>query len=211
MKGRLEKMNGGQQRQATATNGSTTGSTTHTCSGVGAGAGVPRLVAFDLDGTIWDPEMYQLWGGGAPFRGDGFGDMTDRKNTKIRLLGNTREIFSSLKYGQEFVETKVAWVSCTDEPDWAETLLNQFKLPCGSTLATCIHSSQIYKANKADHFRRLKAEFPDIAYEDMLFFDNERSNIVNVSKLGVRCVYCPDGLNDIIWNQGLSLFGKNME
>ena len=23
--------------------------------------------AFDLDGTIWSPDMYELWGGGSPF------------------------------------------------------------------------------------------------------------------------------------------------
>lgn len=167
---------------------------------------MPRLVAFDLDGTIWNPEMYQLWGGGAPFRGDGHGHMTDSKNTKINLLGNTREVFSSLRYDKEFIDTKVAWVSCTDEPEWAEVLLNAFKLPCGASLSSCIHSSQIYKANKADHFKRLKAEFSDIEYSEMLFFDNERSNIVNVGRLGVKCVYCPDGLSESVWEQGLNLF-----
>ena len=25
----------------------------------------PKLVAFDLDGTVWTPDMYMLWGGGA--------------------------------------------------------------------------------------------------------------------------------------------------
>ena len=29
---------------------------------------LPQVVAFDLDGTVWTPDMYQLWGGGAPFR-----------------------------------------------------------------------------------------------------------------------------------------------
>ena len=25
---------------------------------------VPRLIAFDLDGTLWSPDMYMLWDGG---------------------------------------------------------------------------------------------------------------------------------------------------
>jgi magnesium-dependent phosphatase 1 len=174
----------------------------------GPPSAVPKGVAFDLDGTIWNPEMYELWGGGAPFRGDGFGDMIDRKNTRIRLLGNTREIFTVLKYDKQFEHTKVAWVSCTDEPDWAEMLLNSFLLPCGSPIQSAVHSNQIFKSNKTEHFRRLKAEFPDINYNEMLFFDNERSNIVNVSKLGVQCVYCPDGLSEDVWNQGLNLFSQ---
>ena len=28
---------------------------------------LPKLVAFDLDGTNWSPDMYMIWGGGAPF------------------------------------------------------------------------------------------------------------------------------------------------
>lgn len=24
---------------------------------------IPKLIGFDLDGTIWTPDMYQLWGG----------------------------------------------------------------------------------------------------------------------------------------------------
>ena len=29
---------------------------------------LPKVIVFDLDGCVWDPEMYQLWGGGAPFK-----------------------------------------------------------------------------------------------------------------------------------------------
>ena len=25
------------------------------------------MLVFDLDGCCWDPEMYELWGGGSPF------------------------------------------------------------------------------------------------------------------------------------------------
>ena len=29
---------------------------------------LPKVLAFDLDGCVWDPEMHELWGrGGAPF------------------------------------------------------------------------------------------------------------------------------------------------
>ena len=28
----------------------------------------PKVFAFDLDGTVWSPDMYELWGGGgSPF------------------------------------------------------------------------------------------------------------------------------------------------
>jgi hypothetical protein len=29
----------------------------------------PRVLVFDLDGCVWEPEMYELWGrGGSPFK-----------------------------------------------------------------------------------------------------------------------------------------------
>lgn len=40
----------------------------------------------------------------------------------------------------------------------------------------------------------------------MLFFDNEMGNIRSVSKLGVQCVYCPDGMTQAIWDEGLNKF-----
>lgn len=40
----------------------------------------------------------------------------------------------------------------------------------------------------------------------MLFFDNEMGNIKSVSKLGVKCVYCPDGMTERIWDEGLKMF-----
>ena len=67
-------------------------------------------------------------------------------------------------------------------------------------------SSQIYKANKQQHFQNLKKEFPDIQYSEMLFFDNEYGNIRNVEKLGVKCVYCPEGMTEKAWQEGLDMF-----
>ena len=43
-------------------------------------------------------------------------------------------------------------------------------------------------------------------YDTMLFFDNERYNIDSVSQLGVKCVYCPDGLTEEAWREGMGLF-----
>ena len=68
----------------------------------------------------------------------------------------------------------------------------------------------IYKSNKQEHFRRLKSEFPDIDFSDMIFFDNEYGNIRDVSKLGVTSVYCPDGMTQEIWMKGLEQFASGM-
>ncbi len=80
---------------------------------------LPALIAFDLDGTLWCPDMYELWGGGAPFAEQAFdGVLTDKQGQPVRLLGITASIFHQLKYDPAFAHVKVAWVSCTDEPTW---------------------------------------------------------------------------------------------
>lgn len=170
---------------------------------------LPKLVAFDLDGTVWTPDMYQLWGGGAPFRyAPNKRDLLDSSGSIVRLLGETRQILDDLHSHPSFTEneTIVAWVSCTDEPEWAQECLEKFRTNSDIPLVAIAHSSQIYKADKSQHFRRLQREYPSIDFEDMLFFDNEQSNITSVSKLGVKCIHCPEGMTEEVWQRGLRLF-----
>ena len=87
----------------------------------------PRLVAFDLDGTLWNPEMYQLWGsGGSPFIVDSQGTMRDCGGVEVNLIGETRQILKDLQ-SDKWKKTKIAYVSCTDEPVWADELLRKFE------------------------------------------------------------------------------------
>ncbi len=167
-----------------------------------------KLVAFDLDGTIWSPDMYQLWGGGSPFRLAANGkDLTDIAGNSVQMLGISSSVLHELKNNVFTAETIIAWVSCTDEPDWAKECLSLFKTEPGNIpLDEVVDSVQIYKANKQQHFRSLKEEYPHIEYSQMLFFDNELHNVRNVSKLGVKCVYCPDGITEEAWKSGLKHF-----
>lgn len=171
---------------------------------------LPRLVAFDLDGTVWSPDMYELWGGGSPFTVDSSSrnELRDRKGARIHLLGAIDSILHELHTDPLWAETRVAWVSCTDEPIWAAECLRLFNTTGGTPIGQVVHSEQIFKANKKVHFERLKKQYPDIAFEQMLFFDNERGNINNVEQLGVKCVYCPEGMTSDVWKRGLAMFDK---
>jgi hypothetical protein len=52
--------------------------TTVTMSAATSAAAIPAVIAFDLDATLWYPEMYQLYGG-APFKKHENGkDLKDR-------------------------------------------------------------------------------------------------------------------------------------
>eukprot|EP01039_Chlorochromonas_danica_P001095 gene1095-1188_t len=168
---------------------------------------LPKLIAFDLDGTIWSPDMYELWGGGAPFRIAGNGkDLIDCAGTSVRLLGVTDRILHDLRTDPALAEVKVAWVSCTDEPEWAAECLEKFSTAGGERIGQVVHSSEIYKANKQTHFRNLQKKFPHIDYSDMLFFDNEYGNIESVSRLGVKCYLARQGMTCKAWQDGLKMF-----
>ncbi len=132
--------------------------------------------------------------------------LLDKNKTEVYLMGVIPTIMHELHTSEVYKDTKVAWVSCCDEPRWANECLAKFETIGGVKLNQVAHSSQIFKDNKQAHFKNLKAEFPDIEYHEMLFFDNEPSNISNVKKLGVKCVLCPDGVTAPIWDKGLAMF-----
>lgn len=56
----------------------------------------PAIVAFDLDATLWTPEMYQLWGG-APFRRcPKTGRVEDRNGERLELMHHAPAVLSML-------------------------------------------------------------------------------------------------------------------
>merc|ERR1712187_324729 len=112
-----------------------------------------------------------LWGGGAPFKViNPASELQDRSNNRVVLLGAIGDILHELSTAEEWEGVKIAWVSCTDEPSWANECLEKFVTAGGASLKSVCHSEQIYKANKVDHFKQLRALFPEIEYDDMIFF-----------------------------------------
>lgn len=171
---------------------------------------VPKLVAFDLDGTIWSPDMYMLWGGGSPFRFVSNEELRDSRNSKVKLLGISGAILDDIATEEKWEGTKVAWVSCTDEPSWADECMEKFRTPMGVPLVDRVQEQCIYKANKQSHFRDLQ-ERTGIAFDDMIFFDNEGGNIDSVERIGVCSVYCPNGMTKKIWESGLASWSQRRQ
>jgi hypothetical protein len=82
------------------------------------------------------------------------------------------------------------------------------------------HSSEIYKANKQQHFYNLKKQYSSgtsasagtgIELNEMLFFDNESHNTASTSKIGVVSIHCPHGMTRDIWNQGLKKYSDSKD
>mmetsp|Transcript_11731 Transcript_11731/g.27236 ORF Transcript_11731/g.27236 Transcript_11731/m.27236 type:complete len:230 (+) Transcript_11731:11-700(+) len=170
----------------------------------------PRVVAFDLDATLWVPEMYQLWGGGAPFKKNGDGSLTDCKGTRCTMMGNSAEILYELNTDPKWKDTKVAYCSCTDEPSWAAECMRLFEVGDGITMEKAAPIKQIFKATKTEHFKRIHKD-TGIPYAQMIFFDNEEHNCRSVKQLGVTCIYTPRGMTPAEWSRGLKEYASNQK
>ena len=184
---------------------------------------LPRVVVFDLDGTLWSPEMYELWGGGgSPFqphpsrRKDA---LVDKKGTTVALLGEARAIMQQLSFDDQWKANKtfVGVSSTCDEPSWAvECMSKLFLDDRGEVPMSSLFEgfTEIYSALKSQHFQTLlkKVQRADPSIRDFsqfIFFDNQTNNIHDVSKLGVTCVYCPHGMQPGVWEKGLQQWEEN--
>ncbi|KAG1681187.1 hypothetical protein FOA52_015630 [Chlamydomonas sp. UWO 241] len=71
---------------------------------------LPKLLAFDLDATLWTPEMYELHGG-APFRRDGSGRVYDSAGAQVKLMGATAEVLRELATDPKWQATQACFAA----------------------------------------------------------------------------------------------------
>jgi magnesium-dependent phosphatase 1 len=169
----------------------------------------PIVIVFDVDGTIWSPEMYELWGrGGAPFRKNGDCELSlrDKDNNVVQYCHkDLPEIFAAIYHAKQDAKRpiKVATASTCDEPEWARELLRTFTFRCRAGKQHAIgevfdYHRIITASDKSQHFRDIVREF-GCGYEDLVFFDNQMNNISLAKRLGVQCVYTPSGCSWAHW------------
>ena len=167
---------------------------------------LPAAVVFDLDGCVWSPDMYMLWGGGAPFTGpDDDGNLADSRGQRVRMLGAIPEILSELKTDPKWKDTFVAVASCTDEPDWAQECMRKFQLKDGLCMKDVWHMEEIHKGNKQGHLKNIASQ-TGVPLGSILFLDNERGNCIDVAAIGVTVAYTPQGVTADAWARALERF-----
>eukprot|EP00934_Nitzschia_sp_Nitz4_P003789 Nitzschia sp. Nitz4//scaffold189_size62959//13867//14489//NITZ4_006303-RA/size62959-snap-gene-0.7-mRNA-1//-1//CDS//3329539881//3779//frame0 len=180
------------------------------------------LAVFDLDFTVWHPEMYQLYGMPRLIPAPRGMSPSDRKETRTSRDGYVLSagggshihVFDGASFAladinqlkKEGIDIQAAVASRTDEPEWAHFCMNHLIAQDGTTLKQCFGGIvEISFDNKKQHFRRLHRQ-TGIPYEQMMFFDNEYSNIRSVESLGVKCFYTPDGMERKHWEEAREAF-----
>jgi HAD-superfamily phosphatase, subfamily IIIC len=148
---------------------------------------LPELIVFDLDNTLWSPELYQL-------RKLQKNNVYPIAHEDVKLFPAAWDVINHIRKDPLgiFVNTKFAVASRTKSVDWAQDLLKQFELE------DFFHYVEIFPGDKKRHFNNLKRR-SGIDFDRMLFFDDSRDgkfgNCEPVSQLGVLSVHCPDGIH----------------
>eukprot|EP00088_Acartia_fossae_P033049 TRINITY_DN33822_c0_g1_i1.p1 TRINITY_DN33822_c0_g1~~TRINITY_DN33822_c0_g1_i1.p1 ORF type:complete len:186 (+),score=34.41 TRINITY_DN33822_c0_g1_i1:46-603(+) len=169
---------------------------------------LPRCLVFDLDGCVWDPEMYELWGGGgAPFKENKDGTLSDRAGTRVHLLGDVKKIMNEFVTDEKWKESKICVASSCDEPSWARECISKFDIGDGLKLKDVFDTDniEIYKGSKDRHLKAI-AKQTGFKLEEMIFFDNQTNNCHTVAGIGVTVVYTPDGVTRSAFEEGLEKF-----
>ncbi len=122
---------------------------------------LPSLIVFDLDNTLWTPELYQL-------RKLQRMKIDPVAGQDVKLFPAARSIIESVRSSPEvWSDTKFAIASRTKSVQWAHSLLKQFGL------YEFFDYVEIFPGDKKTHFSNLK-ELSGLRYTDMLFFDDSR-------------------------------------
>ncbi|KAI2570672.1 NEDD8-MDP1 readthrough, partial [Homo sapiens] len=119
------------------------------------------------------------------------GTVRDRRGQDVRLYPEVPEVLKRL----QSLGVPGAAASRTSEIEGANQLLELFDL-----FRYFVHR-EIYPGSKITHFERLQQK-TGIPFSQMIFFDDERRNIVDVSKLGVTCIHIQNGMNLQTLSQG---------
>jgi magnesium-dependent phosphatase-1 len=102
---------------------------------------VPQLIVFDLDFTLWHPEMYEL--AGAPFRKDDRGVVTACDGEEVHLFPDVHAILCEIAHSSVFQGTEVAVASSTSYPEWARECLRLIEVKHDSTASVTTTTSRI--------------------------------------------------------------------
>ncbi|XP_045601335.1 magnesium-dependent phosphatase 1 [Procambarus clarkii] len=156
----------------------------------------PKLIAFDLDYTLWpfwvdthvDP----------PFRKKKDGHIVDARSKRVKCYKEVPNVLKWL-HDEGYI---LAAASRTGEVDGANQLLKLFDWDKYFTY------KEIYPGCKVNHFQRIKAK-SGYNFSEMIFFDDEHRNKIDLDAIGVLTILVDDGVNEELIRRGLQEFSVN--
>ncbi|ORY77351.1 magnesium-dependent phosphatase-1, partial [Protomyces lactucae-debilis] len=158
----------------------------------------PKLIVFDLDYTLWP-----LWIDthiSPPLKRVYASALKDRHGETLAFYKDVPGILVSLH--KQGVALGIA--SRTSAPDLAREALTLLQVQGHEGPVLSIFSKkaiEIYPGSKMKHFRAIH-KHTGIAYEEMIFFDDEARNR-EVAGLGVTFVLVPQGVTQSVFERGL--------
>ncbi|KAK3876566.1 hypothetical protein Pcinc_018661 [Petrolisthes cinctipes] len=158
----------------------------------------PKLIAFDLDYTLWpfwidthvDP----------PFTKNKDGSVVDSRKKKVKVYPEVPEVLKQLK--EEGYQ--LAAVSRTGETQAAYQLIGLLGWD------KYFNYHEIYPGSKITHFKRIQKD-SGLDFSEMLFFDDEYRNKVDLDKIGVLMIMVDDGVNKELINKGLRDYASSRQ
>ncbi|HOK50762.1 MAG: magnesium-dependent phosphatase-1 [Bacteroidales bacterium] len=141
-----------------------------------------QLFIFDLDFTLWDAGGLWCDCTTPPYRRiNGF--VKDAENRIIQLYPDVWEIIHLLKrHGR-----KIAVASRTEQPAWARQILDLMDL------RQWFDYEEIFPDRKIYHLQNIHRQ-SGIPFNQMVFFDDEQRNIIDVTTLGVTSEWVQNGI-----------------
>jgi len=157
---------------------------------------LPSLVVFDLDYTLWP--FWVDTHTRPPFKKIG-DQIFDTAGKKINCYPEVPQVLESLKNDGVLIGI-ASRTHCVKEAKQLVELFEWHKF---------ITYSEIYPGSKVNNFNRFHEE-AGIAFEDMLFFDDEHRNILDLKKLGVTSIFVnhDHGVSLSVLHEGLRQFSS---
>ena len=94
---------------------------------------MPQLVCFDLDFTLWQPELYQL-SSGSPFKGCKDGSVLTARGERLDLFPAARAALAEL----DDAGVPIAIASRASEVSWAMEIMRLLRVDKKRTMATSL-------------------------------------------------------------------------
>ncbi|KIM55700.1 hypothetical protein SCLCIDRAFT_1220986 [Scleroderma citrinum Foug A] len=159
---------------------------------------LPRLIAFDLDYTLWafgayglSPPLVQDHTTGIVCDSPTACDGTESPPTIVKFHREVPMILKNLRS----LGVTVATCSRTSTPKMALEALKLIRIIDGSSTDTRSKLSlcelELYRTDKTVHFKEVHIK-TGLPYSEMLFFDDETRN-QDVETLGVTFILVPEG------------------